>query len=171
MTGNCSPWYALALLPVLSGGAAKGIGSVAGKAVGPYTDEAIELARKSGALDEGAEIIFIKGSDSLKNLTPKLSDVMDGSGLSAWNTIEAMSQNMEMGPKDSIQLLNLSKLSDNIKVVLDNNPPGHVTLSIDGFKNMVEWASTKKVPDKFHWASQAIQDAIPFKIKWRKLME
>lgn len=119
--------------------------------------------------DEIGEFIYRKASGSADSLTPRpgVDDLnLENGGLSFFDSIENMVNNLPLKPGDKYVVVDPKKL-DGLDVILDNTPPGHVSVRPPTLDALKEWASTWKT-GTVHRFTEIIKDAIVGKpVKWK----
>ncbi len=127
----------------------------------------IATSIKTGAStlsDEIGEFIYRKASGAADSVTPRAGiDDLENGGLSFYNTLKDMSDNLPMNSGDKYIKVDLKKL-DGLEVILDNNPPGHVIVRPPTLGALREWASTKGT-GIVHKFTETIMNNL-YKLRW-----
>lgn len=114
--------------------------------------------------DEVGEFIYKSSSGSTKTLTPRpgIYDLdLETGGLSFFNDPAKMG----LGAGDKYVVVDPKKL-DGLKVVLDNVPPGHVSVKPFALDESKEWALSR-TSDFTHHFTDTIKNAIVDIRKWK----
>ena len=113
-----------------------GIGTMIGNQLSADGDPTNEVRSVANAFNRFTGMIYRNATGTPSSLTPRPGvDDLPGGGLSFFNSID------KLNPEKYIAI-DASKLQ-RLTAILDNNPPGHVTVAPPTLVGLQEWAATR----------------------------